>query len=121
MASDKVKKITPHKRKLNILSRLLDVPEKQKRFFYAREMKFIKILEERYSLEFLEIITFPKKYDSLAILVSKELKTAMNRKWNNFNFKIDNSKYQEYNIGEKSGQDFIPQKRIPKNTKDLFK
>jgi len=121
MTSDKVKKITPHRRKLNILSRLLDIPEKQKRFFYAREMKFLKILEERYSLDFLEIITFPKKYDSLAILVSKELKQTMNKKWNNFNFKIDTSKYQKYNIGKKSGEDFIPTKKQLKRTKDLFK
>ena len=45
----------------------------------------------------------------------------MDRKWNNFNFKVDFSKYKQHNIGEKSGKDFVSIDYKPKNTKDLFK
>jgi hypothetical protein len=115
------KKLTPHKRRQLTIGRLIDVPKTQKRFFWAREMKIFKDLESRYSLDFLEIVTFPKKYDSLAYLVSKELKDTMDRKWRNFNFKVDLSKYDKYPLGEKSGKDYIHTDNKPKNTKDLFK
>jgi hypothetical protein len=114
-------KITPHRRRQLAIERLIDIPKAQKRFFWAREMKLLKDLEARYSLDFLEIVTFPKKYDSLAYLVSKELKDTMDRKWRNFNFKVDFSKYDSYCLGEKCGKDYIPSDHKPRNTKDLFK
>jgi len=116
-----LKKITPHKRRQLSISRLVDIPKTQKKFFWAREMKLLKDLEERYSLDFLEIVTFPKKYDSLAYLVSKELKDTMDRKWRNFNFKVDLSKYDSIVLGEKTGKDYIPSDNKPKNTKELLK
>jgi hypothetical protein len=81
---------------------------------------FLKKLEERYSIEFLKILTFPKKYDSLAYIYSKELRETMDRKWKNFNFKVDLSKYPSYSIGEKSGEDYVPQKNKLKNTKTFL-
>lgn len=84
-------------------------------------MKLLKDLEERYSLDFLEIVTFPKKYDSLAYLVSKELKDTMDRKWRNFNFKVDLSKYNPIVLGKKTGKDYISSDNKPKNTKELLK
>ena len=115
------KKLTPHKRRQALIGKLVDVPSTQKRFFWAKEMKLLKYLEARYCLYFLEIVTFPKKYDSLAYLVSKELKDTMDRKWRNFNFKVDLSKYETMVLGEKTGKDYIPSDNKPKNTKDLFK
>jgi|TARA_B110000483_G_scaffold142369_1_gene170126 hypothetical protein len=116
-----LKKLTPHKRRQALIGKLVDVPATQKKFFWAREMKLLKDLEARYSLGFLEIATFPKKYDSLAYLVSKELKSTMDKKWRNFNFKVDLSKYDSIVLGEKTGKDYIPSDNKPKNTKDLFK
>ena len=116
-----LKKLTPHKRRQLAIQRLIEVPKAQKRFFWAREMKLFKDLEVRYSLDFLEIVTFPNKYDSLAYLVSKELKETMDKKWRNFNFKVDLSKYDRYPLGEKSGKDYIYTNNKPKSTKDLFK
>jgi len=116
-----IKKTTLHKRRQITIGRLIDIPKNQKRFFWAREMKLLKDLEARYSLDFLQIVTFPKKYDSLAYLVSKELKDTMDRKWRNFNFKVDFSKYDPFILGEKTGKDYIPSDNKPKNTKDLFK
>lgn len=115
------KKLTPHRRRQLAIERLVDVPKTQKRFFWSREMKLLKDLEARYSLNFLEIVTFSKKYDSLAYLVSKELTETMNKKWRNFNFKVDLSKYDRYALGEKSGKDYIHIDNKLKSTKDLFK
>jgi hypothetical protein len=115
------KKLTPHKRRQLTIGRLVKVPNTQKRFFWAREMKLLKDLEARYSLEFLEVVTFPKKYDSLTYLVSNELKSTMDRKWKNFNFKVDLSKYDPFILGEKTGKDYIPTDYKPKSTKDLLK
>ena len=116
-----LKKLTPHKRRQAVIGRLIEVPKDQKRFFWAREMKLLKDLEARYSLEFLEIATFPKKYDSLAYLVSEPLKEPMDRKWRNFNFKVDYSKYDPIVLGEKTGNDYVSVDNKPKNTKELFK
>jgi len=115
------KKLTPHKKRQAIIERLVEIPRTQKRFFWGREMKLLKDLEARYSLDFLEIVTFPKKYDSLAYIVSKALKDTMDKKWRNFNFKVDFSKYMVYDMGEKCGKDYESIYNKPKNTKDLFK
>ena len=85
------------KNRKEILARLIEIPDKGKRVFWSREMMFLKKLEQRYSLEFLQIVTFPKKYDSLAYLVSDALKETMDRKWKNiwvginlyFDYKMD--------------------------------
>ena len=116
-----LKKLTPHRRRQLAIEILVNIPKTQKRFFWSREMKLLKDLEARYSLDFLEIVTFPKKYDSLVYLVSKELKETMDKKWRNFNFKVDLSKYDRYSLGENSGKDYIHIDNKPKSTKDLFK
>ena len=115
-----VKKLTPHRRRQLAIERLLDVPETGKRVFWQAQMKMLKDLESRYSLEFIEVLTLPRKYDSLAYLVSKELKKTMDQKWHNFNFRVDLSKYDSYSIGEKSGKDYERKYNKPKNTKELF-
>ena len=62
-----LKKLTPHRRRQLAIERLVNVPKTQKRFFWSREMKLLKDLEARYSLDFLEIVTFPKKYDRYSL------------------------------------------------------
>lgn len=91
--------------KTKILQRLTEVPDKQKRIFYAREMKFLNALCERYSLEFMNIVDFGRKFDSLAYLVSPKLKTTLDVKFRAFNYKFDKDQYPSYNLGEKSGED----------------
>tara|TARA_R110000772_G_scaffold144512_5_gene254323 strand:+ start:1070 stop:1507 length:438 start_codon:yes stop_codon:yes gene_type:complete len=91
--------------KLEVLSRLVIVPEKNKRPFYLKEFKMMKSLTERYSLEFLLVVDFGKKFDSLAYLVSPKLKDSLDQRWRAFNYKFDKSKYSNYNIGEKFGDD----------------
>ena len=60
---------------------------------------------ERYSLEFMNIVDFGKKFDSLAYLVSEKLKDPLDQKFRAFNFRVDLSKYQTYDVGEKVGED----------------
>ena len=91
--------------KKKILARLTLVPEKDKRLFYMREMKFLNDLCDRYSVEFMNIASFDKKFDSLAYLVSPKLKSTLDQKFRAFNFCIDLSKYETYNIGDKAGED----------------
>ena len=95
----------PNKRE--IIFRLLEVPDKGRRPFFAREMKMLNDLCERYSLEFMNIVDFGKKFDSLAYLVSDKLKDTLDQKFRAFNFKVDLSKYQTYDVGEKSGKDAV--------------
>jgi len=107
----------PNKRE--ILFRLLEVPDKGRRPFFAREMKMLNDLCERYSLEFMEIVNFGKKFDSLAYLVSEKLRGTLDQKFRAFNFRVDLSKYEVYHIGEKVGEDkLLPQKR--KTIKDFL-
>jgi len=103
----------PNKR--DIIFRLIEVPDKGRRPFFAREMKLLNDLCDRYSLEFMDIVGFGKKLDSMAYLVSPKLKDVMDKKFRAFNFKVDLSKYKSYDIGEKTGEDAIispPQKTI---------
>ncbi len=105
--------------KKNILIRLVDIPPLGKRIFYAREMKLLNTLCERYSLEFMEIVDFGKKFDSLAYLVSYKLKRALDVKFRAFNYKVDTNRYPEYSLGEKVGED-APTLHKPKSIKDFL-
>jgi hypothetical protein len=110
------------KKKINkkeILSRLTLVPTKDKRLFYMREMKILNDLCERYSEEFMNIVSFDKKFDSLAYISCDKLKMTMDLKFRAFNFKVDESKYVLYSIGDKEGEDVIIEKS-PKTTKQFL-
>lgn len=102
------KKKKEEKSKINkkeILKRLVSEPPSNKRMFYMREMKMLNDLCERYSLEFMNIVTFFKKLDSLAYLVSPKLKSTLDQKFRAFNYVVDKSKYPEYVLGDKIGED----------------
>ena len=105
--------------KKHILARLTLVPTKDKRLFYMREMKFLNDLCDRYSLEFMNAVSFDKKFDSLAYLVSEKLKETLDQKFRAFNFKVDLSKYERYDIGEKVGED-VELSKSPKTIKDFL-
>ena len=106
--------------KREILFRLLDVPEKGRRPFFAREMKMLNDLIERYSQEFMSCISFDKKFDSLAYLTSPKLKGTLDEKFRAFNFRVDLSRYEVYDIGEKVGHDkvVLPKKKTVKDFLD---
>lgn len=101
----KKKKAKPTIKKTSILHRLLNPPTSNKRMFYMREMKLLNNLCEKYSLEFMNIVTFTKKLDSLTYFTSPKLKQTLDQKFRAFNYCVDNSKYVEYDLGEKVGED----------------
>ncbi len=105
--------------KREILFRLLEVPEKGRRPFFAREMKMLNDLCDRYSQDFMSIVSFDKKFDSLAYLVSDKLKGTLDEKFRAFNFKVDLSKYKTYDIGDKVGEDLNLPRKI-KTIKDFL-
>ncbi len=108
----------PNKR--DIIFRLVEVPDKGRRPFFAREMKLLNDLCDRYSLEFMDIVDFGRKIDSMAYYTSPKLKSALDEKFRAFNFRVDLSKYQTYDIGEKAGEDVVitPRKRTVKDFLD---
>jgi hypothetical protein len=67
----------------------------------------------------MDIVNFGKKFDSLAYLVSPKLKNALDEKFRAFNFKVDLSKYETYDIGEKIGEDVMVSQN-PKTIKDFL-
>ncbi len=103
----------PNKR--DIIFRLVEVPDKGRRPFFAREMKMLNDLCYRYSQDFLAVVSFDKKFDSLAYLVSDKLRGTLDEKFRAFNFKVDLSKYKTYDIGEKVGQDV----NLPRKSKTI--
>lgn len=105
--------------KKHILARLTLVPQKDKRMFYMREMKFLNDLCERYSVEFMNIVSFPQQFDSLAYLVCDKLKNTMDTKFRAFNYVVDETKYETYNLGEKVGED-VEIVSPPKTIKDFL-
>tara|TARA_R110000803_G_scaffold184182_2_gene246504 strand:- start:292 stop:762 length:471 start_codon:yes stop_codon:yes gene_type:complete len=117
-----VKNKKPPKLKINkkeILIRLVEVPNTEKRFFYAREMKMLNDLCNRYSLEFMNIVNFDKKFDSLAYLVSPKLRNVLDQKFRAFNYVVDKTRYPTYTIGDKCGDDKKIAKKM-KTTKDFL-
>ena len=80
---------------------------------------FLKDLEERYSIEFLKILTFPKKYDSLAYIYSRSSKTQWTENGKTLTLKLT---YQNIHLiyRRKTGKDYVPQKNKLKNTKTFL-
>ncbi len=116
------KKLTPFRRRQLTIERLVKgAVDNKSRQFWKIQMKMLNELEEKYSLEFLEVLTLDFQVDQMASLGHKNFKSKIDRKWRNFNFKVDLSKYTVYDISEKCGKDYESIYNKPKNTKDLFK
>lgn len=75
-------------------------------------MKFLNDLVDKYSLEFMNVVNFHRQFESLTYLRSPKLKNTLDKKFRAFNYVVDKSRYPEYNLGEKSGEDrFVKKKR----------
>ena len=96
---------------------MVDVPEKGKRPFWAREMTLLNRLLDRWpDLDFWHKVTFGEKFPTLAYLLTDLGVKKVRRKYNEFTFEVPDS--PTYNLGEKSGED----RRVPrkKNTLSSF-
>jgi hypothetical protein len=118
MRNEKVKKTKINKK--HLLRKFVNVPEKGSRLFYMKEMTLLNCLIERYSEEFVLVLKFPKKYDSMAIIVCDAYKGQIDKKFRDFNYTIDKSKYTEIVLSDiKSGEDFNITIK-PKTVKDFL-
>ena len=96
--------------KKKIIERLVEVPTKGRRPFWAREMTLLKrVFALQADLKFWHKVSFGEKFPSLAYLLTDIGKGQIRRKYNEFSFEIPQEK--TYNLGEKEGEDrFIPRK-----------
>lgn len=115
----KKKPLKPKISKRDILKRLVEEPQKNKRIFYSKEMKFLNDLVDAYSLEFMNVVNFHRQFESLTYLRSPKLKQTLDKKFRAFNYVVDKSRYPQYNLGEKTGEDrFVKKKK--KTIKDFL-
>ena len=91
----------------------MDVPTKQKRPFWAREMTLLKrLLQQQPDLKFWSKVSFGEKFPSLAYLLTDIGKGQIRRKYNEFTFEIPPVK--TYNLGDKVGDDrLVPRTNTP--------
>lgn len=93
-----------------LLERLVEKPSQGIREWSMREFTFLKRLEEKYSLEFLNIVDFGNKLPSLAVLSSTWGETELARKFYAFNYQPKISETIELSP-EKFGEDVKVEKK----------
>ena len=99
-----------------IIGRLVEVPESGKRPFWQKEMTLLKKLEEKYSLEFLDVLFLPKKLKSLAILFNEDVAKDIDTRFKNFNYKPKDYSEFSCNVSENK---FDKDKQYKKQTKSI--
>lgn len=106
-----------HTAKKKIIESLIDVPNQGKRVFWAKEIKFLNILMEKYPDEnFWGKLSFPDKFDSLLLLRSGYHAETLRLKYKKFNYIIP-AKRDIPLHDEKFGKDL----KFPQTTKTLRK
>ncbi len=99
--------------KRELIKKIVEEPDKQKRMFWAREMKLLNDLMDMFPDEdFWRRMTIDK-VPSLAMLRAGYGLDILKKKYRNFSYKIPPK--EEIPIGDKSGQDKI----ISKKTKTI--
>lgn len=107
-----------HTEKKKVIEKLLNVPDKQKRLFWGREIKTLNILLEFYpESKFWKGLTFPQKLDSMILFRSGFYQNELKRRYNLFKYNIPTKK--EIKLGKKEGEDYINKNKI-KTIKDFL-
>lgn len=110
-------KIT-HTEKIDIISRLIDVPKTNLKNFWGKEIKIFNRLYRQYPNFYLwDSITFSKKFDSLLALESDYPQSIIKKKFLEFNFEIKNK--EKIILSNKYGEDFQYNKK-PKTIKEFL-
>lgn len=100
-----------HSDKKKIINNLIEVPETNKRMFWAKEIKFLNILIESYPSEkFWKGVCFSKKFETLNLLRSGYFSEELKKKFKRFNYKIP--KKPVLDLQEKCGEDYNKPKKI---------
>ena len=106
--------------KRELLKKFVSFPKKDLRLFFAREMKLLNDLIEKYSIEFVQALSLDKKYESVAIILCESFKPEIDKRFTSFNYKTDYSLYNDVAISEnKSGEDSAV-KFKPKTIRDFL-
>jgi len=107
-----------HSDKKKIITALIELPNSNKRVFWAKEIKFLNILIELYPSEkFWKGVIFSKKFETLNLLRSGYFSKELKKKYQRFNYEIPPKKDLE--LGEKSGKDYTKKKTF-KNKRDFL-
>lgn len=96
--------------KAKLLERLVEKPTSGIREWSMREFTLMKRLEEKYSLEFLNIVSFSNKLPSLAVLSSEWGESELTRKFHAFNYQPKIPEIIELSP-EKFGEDLVVAKK----------
>ena len=103
-----------------LLKKFVNIPQKGSRLFYMKEMTLLNSLIERYSEEFVLALKFPKKYDSMAIIICESYRDQIDKKYKDFTYRTDTSMYEDVPIlDKKSGEDFNLTNK-PKTIRDFL-
>lgn len=78
-----------HKEKKLVIENLISIPSQGKRLFWAKEIKFLNILLEKYpNKKFWTNLSFYDKLDSMLLLRSGYYSNELELKYKRFNYKI---------------------------------
>lgn len=108
--------------KREIIKGLVEVPKTARRQFWAKEMTILKKLLEKYSPEFVKILKFDKKYDSLAILSTGPLSSKVESRYRQWVFAQNrqNIVVENYNLNDEKLGDNITIQSNPKTIKQFL-
>lgn len=107
-----------HSEKKDIIQRLVIVPAKQKRPFWAKEMKFLNDFIDKYpDADFWKKVNFGKKLESLLLLKGESGEKSLKKKYLEYKYIIPEQ--EKYTIGKKSGKDTVVDP-TPRTIKDFL-
>ena len=107
-----------HRKKQEIIKRLILVPQINKRPFWSKEIKFLNDLIKIFPNEdFWDKVKFPKQYDSLLFLKSEYGLSLVQKKFLEFSYQPKPKEIIK--LGEKTGKDYVFNKK-PKTIKDFL-
>ena len=106
------------KNKRETLKRLLKIEGRRSRNFWAREMKALNDLLEKFQdVSFWNKVSFSESFNSLLFFKKGDGLEILNKKYREFNYKIPEPK--RFNIGKTTGEDRVYKNKI-KTIKDFL-
>lgn len=81
--------------KIKILGLLVELPDEPTVDFLVREIGMLNLFIERYNEDFAKVRGREKK-DSMSYWISDVMRPEMDKRWGNFNYVTDESKYPKY-------------------------
>ena len=108
----------PKINKRETLKRLLKIEGRKSRNFWAREMKALNDLLEKFEdVSFWNKVNFSENFNSLLFFKKGVGLEILNKKYREFNYKVPEPKI--FNIGKTTGKDRV-YKNKPKTIKDFL-